>query len=221
MSLKFGLLIQGPFLSIGRGAGNYNLLPGKIGEIIEYDASRSVTRNIEKYSNIFNEIIISTWNDEKISDEFNNFLKNYKNVSLKAFEKEKSKTSLPSKVIEGFTVNNNQLLQYDGCYKGASLFRDVDYVIRIRTDQEIDLEELIKDCKKNPNKIIVPALYQSNGYYAMDDFYFCGPTDKFLSFVKISRRCCSFPFFLFCFFLSSFFSPSLFCNIAYLVFFAF
>mgnify|MGYP001026030107 CR=1 FL=1 len=188
MSSKLGLLIQGPFLSIGRGAKDYNLIPGEIGEIIKYDASKSVSKNIKKYSAIFDEIVISTWQDEKIPYEFHDFIKNYTNVSLKVFKKDKSKTSLPSKLIQGFKVNNNQLLQYDGCYRGALHFEDVEHVIRIRTDQEINLEKLISDCKNNPNKIIVPAIYQSRGYYAMDDFYFAGPIEKFLSFAKISSQ---------------------------------
>ena len=48
MAHKLGLLIQGPLFSIGRGAKNYELAQGEMGEVIHYDCTKSIEKNLKK-----------------------------------------------------------------------------------------------------------------------------------------------------------------------------
>ena len=59
--MKFGLIIQGPLLSIGRGVSSYKKkAETSENEIIKHQCDETIISNIENYGNLFEKIIIST-----------------------------------------------------------------------------------------------------------------------------------------------------------------
>ena len=59
--MKFGLIIQGPLLSIGRGVSSYKKkAETNENEIISHQCDETIISNIENYGNLFEKIIIST-----------------------------------------------------------------------------------------------------------------------------------------------------------------
>jgi len=187
MAHKLGLLIQGPLLSIGRGAKKYELAQGEIGEIINYDCTKSIEKNLNNYGDLFEEIIISTWSDEQLSKGLKKLVSQFNNLKFIQLDKSPH-TRLEQRQYGNFTWNNNQLLQYDGCYKGLLEFETSDFIIRIRTDQEVDIKELIEDSLKNVDLITVPAIHEAREYFAMEDFYFSGQLGLLKNFCKVASE---------------------------------
>ena len=145
--MKFGLIIQGPLLSIGRGVSSYKKkAETSENEIIKHQCDETIISNIENYGNVFEKIIISTWKDEKISKKLSEYIKSKNNVEIYQFSKsdvpELPKLKVPSswsKEMSSIMNVNNNLNQYTGCKLGLVKLENVDFVIRVRTDQEINI----------------------------------------------------------------------------------
>lgn len=178
-----GLLIQGPLISIGRGSNNYGALGTREDEIINFNSEEAILNNLNKYSSRFIEVIISTWSDEVLTESFKKKIEEFKNVKIISFDKPPN-SSFESKMYGDFLWNNNQLLQYSGCYQGLQEFYEAEFIFRIRTDQEIDVDLFVEDSLENPEKISVPAIHEANQHLCMDDFYFSGTKKKLLQFCK-------------------------------------
>ena len=165
------LLIQGPLLSIGRsgktsGADLCNLSNN---DVIKFDCRKSINSLIKKYGNLFDQIILSTWSDELL--EFENKL-----VEVYKFNKSKiPKVSDRKWIKDPFVSKNNILLQHYGCLYGVQkIKKNINFVLKVRTDQELNLGYIYQFLKfKNQENIIfVPKILRKGPYF--EDFYFAG-----------------------------------------------
>lgn len=186
-SNTIGLLIQGPMISIGQGASDFKAYSDKNLKIFNHNCETSITQNINIYKKLFNEIIISTWDNEVITLEFENFCKN-NNIKIYQFKKNQD-LILGKKVInDQYTRYFNNLIQYEGCYLGIKYILNSDYVIKIRTDQVINIEDIVKQIINSNKKIYVPAMYYKEKYFQIEDFYFAGKKDLLENFFKIASK---------------------------------
>ena len=144
--------------------------------------------NINRYKSLFEEIVISTWDDEVITSKFKNFCKNEKKVKIYQFKKNKN-LLLGKKIIKSnYTRSFNNLVQYTGCFLGIQKIVSSQYVVRIRTDQIIDIENIISQLINIKNKIFVPGFYYKNNFFQIEDFYFAGKKKLLENFFKISSK---------------------------------
>ena len=194
--MKFGLIIQGPLLSIGRGVSSYKKkAETNENEIISHQCDETIISNIENYGNLFERIIISTWKDEKISKKLSEYIKSKNNVEIYQFSKsdvpELPKLKVPSswsKEMSSIMNVNNNLNQYTGCKLGLVKLENVDFVIRVRTDQEINIQKLKEFILENPKKIVVPGIFFENYMYQIADFYFGGSYKNILNFFEACSK---------------------------------
>jgi len=169
--MKFGLLIQGPIISKGRTGKTVNVSARKVNnsEVVEYNCSANIDRLISNYGMIFDETVCSTWNDQ-YSKVFNPNVNYYLTL-------EDITPPLPNKkyVSNESVAVRNMFRQFYGTLEGLKKFKNVDYIIKIRSDQYFDLSILtnfvLKNNFKNEN-IIIP--YVIRGLDFIPDFYFAG-----------------------------------------------
>ncbi len=180
--MKFSLLIQGPIISIGKT--NSNLKQNETNnKVIVFNAVEYIYENIKQYNDLFEKIIISTWSKENIQD-LQIKLQNFNKVkiiqledSYNAIYQKKFKNDIASNV-------NNKLKMFNGINKSLHHFDTDEMIVRIRTDQKVNLKLIIDELKKNNkiSKFYVPYL-TGNGYF--QDFYFAANKkvmSKYLNF---------------------------------------
>lgn len=183
--MKFILIIQGPILSIGRSGKTNSETEFKADSIIEFDTTENINKLVNKFGNLFEEIILSTWQSENTSlinkHEKLNIIKNIEPIS-----------PIIGK-FDNHVILNNKYKQIIGLKLGIESItikesNDI-YLIKIRTDQYIDLENLIDWITINYNiindKICVPhfRLSQLNNVVSpyIADFYWGGKKEKILT----------------------------------------
>ena len=168
--IKLGLLIQGPIISNGITGKDYGRILKHDAVFEEYDSTHCIKKNISKFGNLFDEVVISTWLDQPKL----NF--NYPNTKIYYFD---------DKQIQKF--QNNMYKHMNGIAWGLEKFSDVGYVIKIRTDQFIDLNLFYLNLKKNnffDNKIIIPFAMKKN--ISIADFFYSAQLNvlkKFIDFI--------------------------------------
>tara|TARA_B100000161_G_scaffold260320_1_gene227186 strand:- start:59 stop:1033 length:975 start_codon:yes stop_codon:yes gene_type:complete len=180
-SFKIGLLIQGPLLSIGRSGKSESLDRRGINSknIISYDTRKSLDIILKKYSHLFDQIVISTWNDETYE---------YKKEKVEVYKFNKSKVpKLPRlKSISNFHLSqNNMLNQYYGSFLGIKKFRsDIKFIIKTRTDLIVNLQKIYDFMKFNyeDNTILIPKINNKGAY--LEDYYFAGSKKIIKSFFE-------------------------------------
>ena len=172
-NFNVALLIQGPLKSIGRSGktSSVNLHNIHSSDVISFDCRKSITLLIKKYGYLFNQIILSTWNDETLE---------YKEDSIEIYKFNKNKVPKGDRsrswIKNPFVSKNNTFYQYYGCIFGLKKIRnDINHVVKIRTDQFINLEQIFKFMEKNYEKdtILVSKFNSKKGPY-FEDFYFAG-----------------------------------------------
>ncbi len=180
--MEFSLLIQGPILSIGKT--NHNK-PGEINtNIVKFYSENYIYKNLSKYGSLFKKIIISTWSTENTT-KLNEIISPFKNVKLIELN-DKYKSFIQKKFKNENLISNinNKLKMFNGINKSLKYFNDDEIIIRIRTDQIVQLDYIIKEIKKYnaTNKFYVPYL-TGTGYF--QDFYFAANKkvmEKFLGY---------------------------------------
>jgi len=175
--VKFGLLIQGPLLSSGRTGANGHK-PLSDASVVHFDCRETILQNISNYGDSFNQIVVCTW-DDGVFPEFS-----IAKGDLVRIPDNTKKIS--DKRVRRYWVNNdlsnNMLRQYYGIYQGLLKFNDIDYVIKIRTDQVLDLNQLIKSLD-DTNRIYVA--YFIRGSSDLPDFYFAARLSVLLDMFSI------------------------------------
>jgi hypothetical protein len=171
--LKIGVVIQGPILSIG--------VTGENSDIVEYDSSQTVVEQYKASQSLDCEVVVVTWDREdtskligiretdilKLEDYKHSFRNNFKNQSFSG---------------------KNKFRQFHSTLKGVEELGDrgCNFILKIRTDQLLDLNSLILFIKTFPNilaetAIFVPFLNPLMANY-IDDFYFCGTQKSMIIF---------------------------------------
>ena len=108
-SFKVALLIQGPLKSIGRSGKTSSVDLHKIqsSDVIAYDCRKLISELINKYGYLFEQIILSTWNDEILEFEENS-------IEIYKFNKDKVPKGDKSRawINNPYVSKNNTFYQY-------------------------------------------------------------------------------------------------------------
>ena len=185
-NFKVALLIQGPLKSVGRSGKTAcaDLKDIKPGDVVSYDCRKSIKLLLRKYGHLFNQIILSTWDDEILE---------YEDKSIEVYKFNKNKVpKLPDKswINDPYISKNNMFYQFYGCLFGLKKVRkDINNIIKIRTDLIINLQEIYDFFKKNYEKdtILVPKFHSKGTYF--EDLYFAGNMKIMRKFLEsITKR---------------------------------
>ena len=192
---RLGLLIQGPMMSVG--VSGVTVLPSKKERYhsddlrnfyVRYDCNPNVISVLKNYRGLFSEVVLSTWENEVISENVVNSgitivqskELNRLNVSrhfsrkkrFRKFRKMASGLGIDSPDAYRQVFTSNVLRQFYGSFEGIKAFENVTHVVRIRSDQSLDLELLRNSMDFDSNKIYVT--YIAKGLVQLHDFYFAG-----------------------------------------------
>ena len=150
MKLKIGLIIQGPINSPGiRGPflrDKSRDIKNEKEFITDYDCTENIINLANDAEEYFDEIVLSTW----------------QNSSLEILEKNQSITKLVVSDESKFTseaINNTMFLQnYKKMFYTIKVacdylkLKDLDFIVKVRTDLEVDLKLLYDECIQACNK---------------------------------------------------------------------
>jgi hypothetical protein len=182
MKKYIGLIIQGPLISYGRTGETVDIPASKVKDtdIVSYDCRINLDKIIDSYGHLFDEIILSTWNDN--IEYYNNKIKVIK-IKHEIIPDILSKNH---KAQNKYTQQNNMLRQYIGTNIGINSFElKIDYLVKIRTDQFLQLDHIVNWLlnNKDEHKIGVPHRYKNEIY--LSDFYFAGRYDLLKEYYNI------------------------------------
>ncbi len=161
---KIGLVIQGPFISIGRTGDrmheNPENLMAKEG-IVHYDCRENINRTIREFGHLFDEIVVSTWDNEIKSGE--------------SFTGAKLISAPDPGGIKWDRVykDNNKHRQFISTLNGILELEKngIEYVVKTRTDIYLDLEKLLESFfANNTRKIGAAVVHPPN--FLIHDLYF-------------------------------------------------
>lgn len=167
---KIGLVIQGPLVSIGKSGYTAHIPKAKLVEddIVHYDCRQNIQKIIDDFGELFDAIVISTWDNE-----------------LRPGDQWRGATVVSMPDPGGIKIKNshkdpNKYRQFIGIKRGLAELEKmskVDYVVRIRTDQYLDLGKLVHSFIEstsgegyNPGTVFVTAMRQD--VFFVHDFYF-------------------------------------------------
>ena len=182
-NFKYQLVIQGPILSVGRSGSSYmSYNPAMPNEnIVHFDCRETIKHVLTNYASLFEKIVVATWEDEQIEAEELTTWGNCKLIKLKNLDQTYIDPKHPTGQI-------NLMRQFYGILKGMEeldLSADEDtYVIKIRTDQDVDLNRMIAEHQKSSSdnqKKIAISFFTKN---EISDFYFLAPAQKLERFCK-------------------------------------
>ena len=177
---KPALIIQGPLISSGvDGAqAHRNLKKLKNSDEIIWDSRESIRKIINKYGHLFDQIILSIWiSCPKITID-NSRTRIIRNPDL---------DEIKHRVfgLSGQRGINNSHRQFYTFLKGLEKLDDEKWVVKIRTDQQIDLEALLEYLKRDKFRqhIYFPASNLS-GY--VSDYYIAGKVGSLKKIISAS-----------------------------------
>ncbi len=166
---KIGLIIQGPLVSIGKAGHTLNIHPKdfKKEDLVRFDCRQNIKRIIKDFSKLFDAVVISTWENE-----------------LKPGDQWPGAAVVSAPDPGGHDYGSYKALnlyrQFTGIRNGLIKMRevaDVDYVVRIRTDQYLNLQELLNSFyrylnRKNYYSEIICVPSHELHLHQLMDFYF-------------------------------------------------
>lgn len=179
---RSALIIQGPMVSQGvSGAFTGKIRNIKSSDLVEYDCSESIQKNIINARKYFETIILSVWEHDKILIEKKIKLKTlpdliiYNDQSL--IHNEYKKRNENSKFSGMPFTMNNMDKQWLSTLSGveAALNYSTSACVKIRTDQTVNMKLLYKSLHASylSDKILVPYI-DADKPWALPDFYFGG-----------------------------------------------
>lgn len=182
---RFGLVIQGPITSFGRGGDRAHIPLAELGQegLVRFDCRKSIKKIIERYQDLFEVILISTWDGEIGADDDWNGAVFFSQPDPKGIVR--AGTSMYS------YKENNKYRQFISTYAGlleVEKRAQVDYVIKMRTDQELDLRAMIEQFLERISHETVAdecifAPYFHEHTFLLHDYYFVS------SLVAMKRFC--------------------------------
>lgn len=165
----FGLLIQGPLVSFGKTGASAYIPEDKLKpeHLVEYDCRDNIRKIIEDFGHLFQRIVISTWDAELRAGDA------WRGATIVS-------TPDPGGIEEsGMYKANNKFRQFIGIRNGLvemERHADISHVVRIRTDQYVDLGSLLRAYKtgitrfKSGSELYVSLMHPSA--FLLYDFYF-------------------------------------------------
>ena len=180
MKKRIGLVIQGPLISIGRTGEKMRQSVEQLqreGGVIHYDCRENIQRTIDEFGHLFDEIVISTWDNEvKPGDGW----RGAKLISAPD----------PGGIKQaGHYKDNNKHRQFISTLNGLLELEKsgVDYAIKT-TDIYLDLEKLINsffetsDKDKNPRAIGATVVHPQT--FLLHDLYFMAELGELKKFCE-------------------------------------
>lgn len=189
--MRIGLILQGPIIGGGLTGTTYG--QGKTNAPVfkfkTFDAMESIKANI-KLGKKFDQIVISTWENEP-TDTLEEFLVDFPNCAIIKNPDPTPNPKQKRKPIPGipYVHQSNKVRMFYSTRMGLEFLREsgIDYAIKIRTDQTIDLEllydEFLGFARENKKKIFLPLLREDTPWIA-SDFYFGARVDLLESVCK-------------------------------------
>lgn len=173
-SRSANLIIQGPIFSPG--------VDGK-GEQVKYNCEQNINQLLDKYHGLFKHVVLVTWKDEDTSA-----INKCDNLHIIQVEDIGGDFKRASNI---FWETENAKRQFLSTWAGVDYLRniaaDTDLVVKLRTDQSLDLNLLIdqleKSGKNGDDKIMIPFISLKPYFYPCD-YFFAGSNktmQKFLS----------------------------------------
>lgn len=172
---KFGLVIQGPIVSSGKtGVTPEYHIAKQTGRLANYNAKSNVQRLVADFGHLFDQVVLSTWESEDVSD-----LQDHLNVV----------TSNSSDYEEFFQIGGRpdfRFHQIGSTLRGVEFLesRGIEHVLKVRTDQYLSIapildrwREVIKSDERNRDRILVPS-FDLEDPTRINDFYFLGLTRR-------------------------------------------
>lgn len=162
------LIIQGPLISNGiEGAkAHINIKNLNKDDEVSWDCRQNIIDIIEDYGDMFERIIISIWKSCP------RFQLEYENVDV---IRNPDLNDIENLVfgLDGSRGINNSHRQFFSVLSATENLNDNDFVVKIRTDQNMDLNCLIKylKCQKTLQNIYFPS---SNLFDYISDYYIAG-----------------------------------------------
>lgn len=177
---NIGLIIQGPLVSRGISGRTAHIIERsklREGDIVSYDCRENIQNIIDRFGHLFSGVVISTWEDEvKPSDS-------WKGAALVTANDK----GLKGESLQGI-LPNNKFKQFFGVLSGIKYLEqhsDVDFIIKMRTDQWLDISKILESVEHylesgryTPEVIFVPRM-KKGGF---GDFYFAGNIRTLKSF---------------------------------------
>lgn len=165
MQKKIGLVIQGPLISIGRTGDKMRQSAERLqkeGGVIHYDCRENINRIIREFGHLFDEIVISTWDNEvKPEDRF---------IGAKLVSQPD-----PGGIKQaGHYKDNNKFRQFLSTHLGLVELEkgNIEYAVKTRTDIYLDFEKLINsffsnDTEKLGATVVHPKTFLLHDLYFM------------------------------------------------------
>lgn len=162
---KIGLIIQGPLVSTGKDGAKAHIPKTVLGEIgfVHYDCRENIQKIIDDFGGLFEAIVISTWDNEIRPGDV------WSGATV---------VSLPDpgevKRDEHSNRSRNKYRQFLGIRCGLIELEknaDIEYVVRIRTDQYLDLRELVDSFFARLEKAVSPEDIIGVPFTRPDDFF--------------------------------------------------
>lgn len=182
---KIALIIQGPIISSGvRGSilrDKNHLTDKNENTFIDYDCMDNVVKLAKNGRNFFDYIVLSTW-----ESEFNKKLSDNNYFDKVIFSNE---DSFENVYIKHNIFNQNYKKQFH-TLKVASDFlkdKDLDFVVKIRTDLFINLEKLHQECLNalnNETILINNNIRHKRRFLELDDFIFGSESNFFFNWMN-------------------------------------
>ncbi|MDO8470597.1 MAG: WavE lipopolysaccharide synthesis family protein [bacterium] len=171
---KVGLIIQGPLTSFGKSgasaARKLNLsADGKEEDgLVRYDCRPNIQRIIDDFGSLFSAVVVSTWDNELKPGD------GWKDVTIVSMPDPGGAMDTSPRAYKAHNRNR----QFIGIQNGVEWLEknsDPSYVVFMRTDQYLNLRELLdsfgRHMRRNiPGMICVP--FMRPGIFLPSDFYF-------------------------------------------------
>ena len=165
--VEVALIIQGPLISNGiTGADNF-LKKAQINSHIDFDCRPNIRRLIVMYEDLFSAIVVSTWDDDTSFEHQSAHV-----LRIPPLDTRQANSDLNlGNILRQFTLIRAGL----DCVP-----RTTDYVLKIRTDQFLRLDILVRHIKgqADSGKWFTPDFYLDGKFH---DFYLAGPQSEFAS----------------------------------------
>ena len=179
---RSALIIQGPMLSQGvSGAFKGKIRDVKESDLVKYDCSEAIQKNIINARKYFEIIILSVWEQDKLWIERKNKLKNlpdliiYNDQTLaqNAYKKRNNDVKFSGMPFTSNNMDKQWLSTLTGVE--AALNHRASACVKIRTDQTVNMKALHKSLYTSylSDKILIPYI-DVDRPWALPDFYFGG-----------------------------------------------
>jgi hypothetical protein len=179
--VKIGLIVQGPLLSVGKDGSRAHIPKTTLTEsgFVEFDCRENIKRVIAEFGHLFEAVVVSTWESELKPGD------GWEGASIAA-------SPDPGEVRRRQYVvrSRNKYRQFIGISRGIEELERisaVDYVLRIRTDQYLDLDKLVQNISDQVEKnsvdsdvIFVPFTRPDD--FFVHDIYLASATDTMKQF---------------------------------------